>query len=86
MRNNVYICCANIYQKVITMTTIKFNNIPGRERVQVLHISRLFGCLQHCQVAYLNLSKSYANTQKESKQKTIGQKLKNPTGYQTQSL
>ncbi|WP_345232507.1 hypothetical protein [Olivibacter ginsenosidimutans] len=55
------------------MTTIMFNNMPGREQVQVLHISRLFGCSQHCQATYFNFSKSYANAQeKESKQTTQG--------------
>ncbi len=65
------------------MTTIMFNNTPGREQVQVLHISRLFGCSQHCQATYFNFSKSYANTrEKESKQTTGGEKLKNPTSHQ----
>jgi hypothetical protein len=52
------------------MTTLMFNNMPGGEQVQVLHISILFECSQHCRVTYLKSSKSYANTQEANKQTT----------------
>ncbi len=64
------------------MTTLMFNNMLGREQVQVLYTSRLLGCTQHCQATYLKSSKNYAYIQEESKQTTRGQKLKNPTNHQ----
>jgi len=56
--------------------------MPDREQVQVLHISSLLVCSQYCQATYLKSSKSYANTQEESKRTTRGQELKNPTNHQ----
>jgi hypothetical protein len=65
------------------MTTLLFNNMPGREQVEVLYFSSLLGCSQHCRATFLKSSKSYANTQEEkSKQTTRGQELKNPTRHQ----
>lgn len=45
--------------------------MPGREQVQVLHISIFLGCTQHCQ-ATLKSSKNYAYIQEEIKQTTGG--------------
>jgi len=54
------------------MKTLMFNNMPGREQVQVLHISIFLGCSQHCRATYLKSSRNYANIQEESKQTTGG--------------
>ncbi len=73
IKNITYICYANNTQKEIIMTTLMFNNMPGREQVQVLYNSSLLGCSQHCWATYFNFSKSYANTrEKEIKHPTRG--------------
>jgi hypothetical protein len=47
------------------VNNLMFNDMPGREQVQVLHIPSLLGCTQHCRATYLKSSKSYAYTQEE---------------------
>jgi hypothetical protein len=62
------------------MITLLFNNMPGREQVEVLYFSSLLGCSQHCRATFLKSSKSYANTQEETiTEATRRAKLENPT-------
>jgi len=63
------------------MTVLLFNNMPDREQVKVLHISRLLGCTQHCRATYLKSSKDHAYIQEETAiaEATRRAKPENPT-------
>ncbi|MDP1727975.1 MAG: hypothetical protein Q8M15_14415 [Bacteroidota bacterium] len=49
---------------------LMFNDMLGREQVEVLRIPSLLGCSQHCWATHLKNFKSYANTQEEKTKRT----------------
>ena len=62
-----------------------FNNMPGREQVQVLHISSLLGVRSTVGLPLKTL-KSYAYTQKEYRRKTRGKAPENSNQVQIEQV